>query len=127
MLRDAEILAGLKERYPVLSLDEMRTLPEAEEFDAGVYFLWLADQLQYIGQSSHILERLAKQSYVNKYAPFQNGKSQIEIPHDRHTCIVLEKGVIRSPQTKGKMQDVERLYIGTYPTPYNNPEFQAFT
>lgn len=127
MKNDAAILADLKARYPVLSLDELRQLPEAEEYDGGVYFLWLNDELQYIGKSSHVQERLAKQGYVNRYAPFQNGKSQIPIPFDRHTCIVLEKGFVKQPGTPKLLQDYERLYIGTYPTPYNNPRFQAFT
>lgn len=127
MHHDPEILAELKSRLTVLSLDELRALPEADEYDAGVYFLWLGDELQYIGKSSHILERLAKQGYVNKYAPFQNGKSQVAIPHDRHTCLVLEKGFVRSERTRGQMQELERLYIGTYPTPYNDPNFHAFT
>lgn len=127
MHKDAEILAGLKERYPLLSMDELRGLPEAEEYDAGVYFLWQDDELQYIGRSHHILERLTHQKTVNRYAPFQNGRAQIYIPFDRHTCIVLEKGFVRQPRTPAILRDYERLYIGTYPTPYNNPNFHAFT
>lgn len=127
MHNDPAILAELKGRLPLLSLDELRALPEAQEYDGGVYFLWQDDQLQYVGKSSHVLERLAKQGYVNKYAPFQNGKSQIAIPFDRHTCIVLETGFVKQPGTPQMLRDYERLYIGTYETPYNNPRFQAFT
>lgn len=126
MHKDAEILAGLKSRYPVLSMDELRALPAAEEYDAGVYFLWLNDELQYIGKSHHILERLDWQFTVNRYHPLHTGR-QPHIPFDRHTCIVLEKGFERQPRTVGLLQDYERLYIGSYPTPHNNPEFQAFT
>lgn len=127
MKSDAAILAALQAKYPVLSLDELRELPEAEEYDGGVYFLWLNDELQYIGKSYHVLERLGYQQSVNRYAPFQNGVSQIAIPFDRHTCIVLEKGFVKQPRTAGLLQDYERLYIGTYETPFNNPTFQAFT
>jgi hypothetical protein len=127
MHNDDEVLVGLRRRIPLLSLDELRALPEAQEYDGGVYFLWQNDQLQYIGKSSHVLERLAKQGYVNKYAPFQQGKSQIPIPFDRHTCIVLEQGFVKQPGTPALLRDYERLYIGTYPTPYNDPRYQAFT
>jgi hypothetical protein len=127
MHKNAEILAELRSRYPVLTLDELRALPAAAEYDAGVYFLWQGANLQYIGRSDHVLERLAKQGYVNRYAPFQNGASQVAIPHDRHTCLVVQSGMIRSEIARGQCQELERLYIGTYPTPYNNPNFQAFT
>ena len=127
MYRDAEILAGLKERLPLLSMAELRLLPEAEEYDSGVYFLWLENELPYIGRSHHVLERLTHQRTVNRYAPFQNGRAQIHIPFDRHTCIVLEKGFVRQPQTGAKLRDYERLYVGSYPTPYNDPNFHAFT
>lgn len=127
MQNDAQILADLKARYPILSLDDLRKLPEAEEYDAGVYFLWHGDQLQYIGKSSHVLNRLVYQQQVNRYAPFQQSRSAVMIPHDRHTCLVLDKSRYRDPHVDAKLQDVERLYIGTYETPYNNPAFHAFT
>jgi hypothetical protein len=126
MHKDAEILAELQGRYAILTLEEMRALPEAEEYDAGVYFLWLENELQYIGKSHHIQERLGWQVMVNRLVPLLTGR-QVKIPFDRHTCIVLEKGWIKQPRTAGLLQDHERLYIGTYPTPFNNPTFQAFT
>jgi hypothetical protein len=126
MHKDAEILAGLKARYPVLSLEQLRALPEAEEYDSGVYFLWLNEELQYIGKSVHIQERLTRQIMENRTAPLATSR-QVNIPFDRHTCIVLEKGFIKQPATAGLLQNYERLYIGTYPTPYNDPEFRPLT
>src|SRR6185312_428970 len=112
---------------PLLSISALRELPEAEEFDGGVYFLWLADQLQYIGKATHILERLNYQHMVNRYHKFQQSRSAVHIPHDRHTALVLERGRIRSDHIDFRLQQVERRYIDAYPTPFNNPTFSPFT
>jgi len=126
VIKDAEIVARLRATYPVLTLDELRALPEAEEYDGGVYFLWRANDLQYIGRSSHILDRLTWQSTVNRMDTLMTSR-HVAIPFDRHTCIVLERGYLKQPRTELLMKDYERLYIGTYPTPYNDPSFLGYT
>jgi hypothetical protein len=115
----------MREQYahiPILPLDELKALPEAEEYDAGIYFLWLNDELRYIGKSSNIAGRLALQDYANKFHKLRNCKSPKPIPYDRHTCIVFEHGMIRGEEIAEKLRDHERAYIAHYTPPMNSTE-----
>lgn len=105
---------------PVLSLEELKALPEAEEYDAGIYFLWLNDELQYIGKSDHICERLALQDYANKFAKLRASKWPKPIPYDRHTALVLDRGMYRKDGLKDQLRDYERAYIANYTPPMNH-------
>ena len=44
----------------VLPLDQLRGLPDAEDGDAGVYFMWLGPRLVYVGESKEISYRLTR-------------------------------------------------------------------
>lgn len=108
-----EKMARVYAHIPILSLDKLRKLPECDDFDAGVYFLWLKDDLQYIGKSTQICYRLQLQEQGNRYGGIKH------IPFDRHTCIVVESGRLRSPGLDDKLQPLERAYIAHYQPPFN--------
>jgi hypothetical protein len=98
---------------PILPLEDLRALPEAGDFDAGVYFLWLRDDLQYIGKSRQICYRLQLQEQSNLYGGIKR------IPFDRHTCIVVEGGRVRSDDLDDRLKPLERAYIAHYQPPFN--------
>jgi hypothetical protein len=97
----------------ILPLEDLRKLPECKDYDAGVYFLWLKDELQYIGKSTQICYRLQLQEQANRHGGIKR------IPFDRHTCIVVESDRIRSGRLDEKLQPLERAYIAHYQPPYN--------
>lgn len=118
-------LHGMRDRLShinVLTLDQMRALPEAKPFEAGLYFLWQGDELLWIGKTNHILERINRQARNQKYDRFQVGARGI--PFDRYTCLVLEAEANRLPAL---MQDVERAYLATYEPPYNRTDANGGT
>jgi hypothetical protein len=106
---------------PIMSLEELSALPEAEEFDAGVYFLWQGPALVYIGKSRNIPERMMRQDQVNRFGVLRNSRCKI-IPHDRHTALVLEKGQFASRGLDAVLWVHERAYIAHYLPAYNHPD-----
>ncbi len=105
----------------ILPLEKLMVLPEAEEFDAGVYFLWLGSELVYIGKSRNIPDRVLRQQQVNRYWPLRNSRCKV-IEHDRHTALVLEKGQFASLGLDALLWKHERAYIAHYLPPFNNPD-----
>lgn len=91
----------------VLTLDDLRKLPPCGEFDAGIYFLWLRDELQYIGKSGHIWNRIIAHERKRR------------IRFDRHTVVVVETGPICSEDLREKLIPLERAYIAHYEPPCN--------
>jgi len=106
---------------PILPLEELARLPEAEEFDAGVYFLWQGKSLVYIGKSRNICDRLHRQAQVNRFAVFRMSRCKA-IPHERHTALVLEKGQFASPGLDSTLKQYERAYIAHYLPEFNHPD-----
>lgn len=102
----------------ILPLVELRKLPECSDFDAGIYFLWLKDELQYIGKSTQICYRLQLQQQCNIYGATRAHKMK-QVPFDRHTCIVVESQRIRSEGLEDKLKPLERAYIAHYQPPFN--------
>lgn len=98
-----------------LSIPELRRLPPCGEYCGGVYFLWFADDLVYIGKSKHIYNRIS------------DHERRGEIAFDRHTCIILDAGRVHRPDIDLILQDHERAYIARYPTPYNSRYFTPGT
>lgn len=93
---------------PVKDLGELRSLPASTELECGLYFLWLGDCLQYIGKSDHISNRLIEH------------KRRGIIPHDSHTCIVLDSGYIKADAALClELKRLERAYIARYEPPFN--------
>lgn len=116
----------MKERYahiPILSIDEMRELPEPQEFDAGVYFLWFKEGLTYIGKSKHICERIYIQACMNKNGHNYLGTRMTQIPFDKITCLVLQNGPTCPAGLDGLLTSHERAYIAAY-LPAFNQDFQ---
>lgn len=103
----------------ILPLDEMRKLPEAQEFDSGVYFLWQGEELLYVGKSRNLSDRMTRQARVNRMIAFQTSRSAKYIPSDRHTCLVVESDPVCSPMLDYTLRDLERAYIAFYEPPYN--------
>lgn len=115
----------MREQYahiPILPIEELKKLPESQEYDGGIYFLWLNDELQYIGKSSHIGERLALQDYANKFYKLRASKYPKPIPYDRHTALVLDTGQIKSEGLAENLKEYERAYIAHYTPPMNSHE-----
>jgi hypothetical protein len=104
---------------PILSMDELRALPEPDEHDAGIYFLWKADELQYIGKSTQISHRLYLQDQANRYGHLRANPMK-RIPYDRATALVLDTGRIRRDGLADDLRAYERAYIATYQPPLNH-------
>jgi hypothetical protein len=105
----------------VLSLDEMRLLPPVGPYDAGVYFLWLQDELQYVGKSKQVSERIAQQGRALRHNALTLGRRGI--PHDRYTALRVEDG----RRLEWDLRDLEQIYIATYEPPFNTADMFACT
>jgi hypothetical protein len=112
---------------PVLSIEEMLALPEPQEYDAGVYFLWKDGGLTYIGKSKHICERLYHQSCMNRNLPLYVGKRAKLVPFDKVTALVLETGQFCSPRLGALLMQHERAYIAAYQPAFNQDTQNGFT
>lgn len=103
---------------PILPLEELRKLPEAEQYDSGIYFLWGGDELLYIGKSRTILDRIQRLTQARR-AGVLYAASHKNVPFDRYTALVLETGMFASPELDAKLRLHERAYINAYQPPYN--------
>lgn len=112
---------------PVLSIDEIQKLPEPQEYDAGIYFLWKEGGLTYIGKSKHICERLYHQALMNQNIRFYVGKRAKAVPFDKVTALVLETGQFCSPRLDGLLMQHERAYIAAYQPAFNQDTQNGFT
>jgi hypothetical protein len=113
---------------PIRPLDELYALPEPQEFDAGIYFLWKDNALIYIGKSRNMLGRMSYQVGVNRTHPFAESITAKHIPFDKITCLVIEKDArIHSPRTDGAMEAHERAYLAHYRPYYNVDAQNGFT
>jgi hypothetical protein len=92
----------------ILPLDAIRGLPKPGEFTGGIYFLWLAGELQYIGKSRDLGNRLNVHEYHRT------------IPFDDHTALVIDQGRIVNDQLGSQLKRLERAYIAHYEPPYND-------
>lgn len=111
-----------REKYahiPILPLEQLVELPGPEEYDSGIYFLWAGKALVYIGKSKNLCNRLYYQRTLNRAEPFQVGTKAKAIPFDRMTCLVLENGIVCSPQLEANLQAYERAYLAAYEPIYN--------
>lgn len=106
----------------ILPLDALRKLPKATEFDSGIYFLWLDDELRYIGKSEQIKHRLALQLQTNRFHNVRSSYRTRPIPFDRHTCLVLhnDQFIDNRPELERTLQRFERAYISHFEPPDND-------
>jgi hypothetical protein len=114
----ADRISDQYSHIPILPLADLAKLPEAEEFDSGVYFLWQGSQLVYVGKSRNILDRRQRMTQVNRCHPLYTA-SYTAVPHDRYTALVLEKGQFAEPGLDAKLRAYERAYINAYQPLYN--------
>lgn len=100
---------------PVKGIEELRELPESGDMDGGIYFLWLGSDLQYIGKSRQICNRIVQHEQA---AFWRRGK---QIKFDRHTCIVVHSGRIVHdvPALNRSLTNLERAYVALYQPPHN--------
>jgi hypothetical protein len=106
----------------VLPLEALRNLPEAGEIDSGIYFLWLGDELRYVGKSENVRNRYAAQLQTNRFHSVRGSYRLRPIPCDRHTCLVLhsEPFIENRPELERTLQRYERAYIAHYEPPDND-------
>lgn len=110
---------------PILPIQELANLPGPEEYDAGIYFLWLDGGLIYIGRSTHLCERLYFFRTAARRNPrFDVGTAQQKVvSFDKMTCLVLQTGFETPPWLRPVLQRYERAYIAHY-LPAMNEDFQ---
>lgn len=119
----------IREKYahvPILPLEELAKLPEAEEFDSGIYFLWQGPRLVYVGKSKNILDRRVRMTQVNRCHVLYRS-TFTAVPHDRYTALVLEKGQFVQPGLDAKLRAYERAYINAYQPEYNEDRASGLT
>lgn len=115
----------MREEYahiPIIPLEELKKLPAAGPYDSGIYFLWLNDELRYIGKSKNISSRLVLQDYANKFARLRTSLYPKPVPYDRHTCLVLDVGPFIRDGLAEDLRAHERAYIAHYTPPMNSHE-----
>lgn len=103
---------------PVLPLEELRQLPDAEDYDSGLYFLWVGDELRYVGKSENLKDRMQRRFQTNRT---KGGVKNRPIPFDRYTCLVLHSSpcIDNRGEFEGMLKRYERAYIAHYQPPDN--------
>lgn len=105
----------------LLSIDQLRTLPEDTEC-SGVYFLWNGPDLQYIGQSRSVGSRLQQHTWNYRYGHLRLHRPQ-RIKFDRCTVIVIDRRPYMSSEElehlAKRMLSLEAAYITKHPTRFN--------
>lgn len=115
----ADRIAHTWAHIPIKPLEELRALPEAEEYQAGIYFLWDGDELLYIGRSRNLPDRIQRLTQTRRCSPLYENAAHKAVPFDRHTALVLAEGMYVEPGLDGLLQTHERAYINHYLPPYN--------
>jgi hypothetical protein len=102
----------------VLPLEKLLELPETANA-AGIYFLWLKGQIQYVGKSMEIGNRLNSHHWAAAYAWCSPGSKRKVIPHDKTSCIVVATGWHYPRELNDRLRPLERAYIAQYQPPFN--------
>lgn len=77
------------------TLEQAKALPPTVESGSGVYFLWRADELLYIGSGvKNVMDRVAQQ-VRNKVYGRTNYNWHRSIPFDRYTVLACGKNEAR--------------------------------
>lgn len=98
----------------MLTLEEIRALPEPQPLEGGVYFLWLAGELVYVGRSRNVLWRLEIIRSNTRYAKV--AFYSMPMPFDRVTLLKLDL----APEVFHYVaKDYEHAYIATLMPEYN--------
>lgn len=100
-------------KHMLLSLEELRALPDQESRKPCVYFLWLDQELMYIGSTPSPNRRMCQHWQNLRYGGRRfgdNGGNMRVIPFNRATFLET---------TQDRMRELESSYQDAYPTPYN--------
>lgn len=111
--------------FEVLLLDAIKALPR--EGDArGIYFLWNADDLQYVGQSMAIGNRVTDHERNYIYGRLRSRPAK-RIKFDRFTALVIDQRPFADAREidrlRNRMLIIERAYIEKYRPPFNTEWF----
>lgn len=107
---------------PLLSLEQLRALPEPRPKEGGVYFLWRGDELVYVGRSQNVLWRVEIFRSNARYSRVSYYSAMPRMIFDR---ITLQKFELPSFEAfHYTTMDYEHAYIATYLPPYN-ADYQA--
>jgi hypothetical protein len=115
----ADRIAHTWAHVPIRPLEELRVLPEAGEYQAGIYFLWRGDELLYIGRSRNLPDRIQRLTQTRRCSPLYEHPAHKAVPFERHTALVLSESMYVEPGLDKMLQDHERAYINKYRPPYN--------
>jgi hypothetical protein len=103
---------------PILPIEELRKLPEPQEFEAGLYFLWEAGELVYIGKAKDLKFRTGRQWQI-LHMHESTGGQEAPRPFDTCTVLVTERGEL-SRGWDIRLMEMERAYLGHYEPKYNS-------
>lgn len=95
----------MRNDWKSLTLEEARALPEPGRGKA-IYFLWAGDELLYIGASTNVSERVARQAQFRDFGHLSTSASSLakpRIPFDRATALPFD--------TVTEMADAEKVLI----------------
>ena len=121
MKRYIDKLRRESEGVEILPLESLRALPEAQDFESGLYFLWAGDELRYIGKSEDLKGRIQRRVQDNRINGLQKTFINRPIGFDRYTCLVLHSDPIIEDRGRfvGGLMRYERAYIAHYQPPDN--------
>lgn len=103
---------------PILPIEELRRLPDAEDYDSGLYFLWIGDELRYVGKSENLKGRKQRRVQMNRVNGWIRNRP---IQFDRYTCLILHSSpyIENRGEFEGMLKRYERAYIAHYQPPDN--------
>jgi hypothetical protein len=111
--------------FEVLPMEGIKALPDDQD-TRGVYFLWDGDELQYIGQSMQIGNRINDHERAYNYGMFRSRPTK-QIKFDKVTCLILDRRPFASrndiDRLRNRLLIVERAYIERYKPPFNTEWF----
>lgn len=100
----------------------MRALPEPRPREGGVYFLWLAGELVYVGRSQNVLWRVEIFRSNARYSAVSFYSAMPRIIWDRITLQKFELPTFEAFHYT--TMDYEHAYIATY-QPHCNADYEA--
>jgi hypothetical protein len=111
--------------FEVLSPEAIAGLPDDQDA-RGVYFLFDGDQLQYIGQSMCIGNRVTQHEQAYNFGIFRSVPTK-QIKFDKVRSLVIDRRPFASQAEIAKLRNrmliVERAYIERYRPPFNTEWF----
>lgn len=111
--------------FEVLPLDAIQALP-GERDARGIYFLWNAKDLQYVGQSMAVGNRVTDHERNYIYGRLRSRPTK-RIKFDRFTALIIDQRPFAESREidrlRNRMLIIERAYVETYRPPFNTEWF----